>query len=156
MDRRMRAKWVAAAAVLAVGAGGYYLVKSGRAPPLAKTLQAVASSAEALASAYVPLATDSPEAGADADAGEILHRQAGPLSNAQLGAPLVHGTFVSECGAPDTMHVTVKASVKFGRAVSVDVKTTPPDTKIAACIDRAVKARQWDVSPKPGKVTVTY
>jgi hypothetical protein len=40
--------------------------------------------------------------------------------------------------------------------VGVDVKTTPPDATIAACIDRAVREKQWDVSPKTGKVTVTY
>jgi hypothetical protein len=151
----MRAGWVAAAVLIAAGVGAYFYVKSGKAPPLAKTLQAVASSAEALASQYVP--SDSPpDAGADADAGEVLRRQNGPLSNVQLGAPLVHGTFVSECGAPDTMHVTVKVGVKFGRATNVDVKTTPPDSKIASCIERSVRDKQWDVSPKPGRVTVKY
>jgi hypothetical protein len=152
----MRAGWIAVAVVLAAGAGGYVLVRSGRAAPLKKTLEDVASSAAALASAYDPLAP-SPEGGVDAgDGGDAVHRQSGPLSNTQLGAPLVHGTFVSDCGAPDTMHVTLKVSVRWGRAVGVDVKTTPPDATIAACIDRAVREKQWDVSPKTGKVTVTY
>jgi hypothetical protein len=150
----MRAGWIAAALLVGIGAGVYVYVRAGHAQPLARTLQDVASSAAALASAYVPHAAP-PDAG-DADAGQIVHRQNGPLTNAQLGAPLVHGTFVSECGAPDSMHVTVKAAVKFGRATHVDVKTTPPDTRIAACIKRAVEDKEWDVSPKPGRVTVTY
>ncbi len=150
----MRAGWIAATSLVVIAAGAYVFVASGKGPPIARTLEAVASSAAALASAYVP--SSSPEAGSEEDAGEVVHRQGGPLSNAQLGAPLVHGTFLSECGAPDTMHVALKVGVKFGRAVSVDVKTTPPDAKIAACFDRAVKDKQWDISPKPGKVTVTY
>jgi hypothetical protein len=154
----MRARWFAAALVVAAGVGGYALAVSGRAQPLARTLQAVASSAAALASAYDPTAAPPSDAGTgDAGAdGDAVHRQSGPLSNTQLGAPLVHGTFLSECGAPDSMHVTLKVGVKWGRAVTVDVKTTPPDAAITACVDRAVRAKQWDVSPKAGKVVVTY
>jgi hypothetical protein len=153
----MRAGWIALALVVIVTAGGYALLRSGRAPaPLAKTLHevasSVASSAAAVASAYEP--TDPPDAAADAS--EAWPRQNGPLSNTQLGAPLVHGTFVTECGAPDNMHVTIKVNVKFGRATSVDVKTTPPDKTVAACIDRAIRDKHWDESPKPGHVQVTY
>ncbi len=68
----------------------------------------------------------------------------------------MHGAFVSECGAPDSMHVTLRIAVRLGRAVSVDVRTIPPDHTVAACIDRAVKEKHWDVSPKAGHVTVTY
>jgi hypothetical protein len=151
----MRAGWILAAMVVGVAAGAYVYVASGKAtPPLAQTLEAVASSAVALATAVVP--SLAPEAGPEVDAAEMPHRQSAPLSNTQLGAPLVHGTFLGECGAPDAMHVTLKVNVKFGRATSVDVKTTPPDTTIAACIERAVRDKQWDVSPHPGKVTVTY
>src|SRR5271165_1459003 len=100
----MRAGWILAATVVVVGAGGYLLVASGRAPPkVTQTLQAVASSAAALASAYVPIAAPDP-ADAAAEAAPPVHKQSGPLSNIQLGAPLVHGTFISECGAPDAMH----------------------------------------------------
>jgi hypothetical protein len=153
----MRALGIALVLVVVLTVGAYALLRSGRAPaPIAKTLHevasSVASSAAAVASAYEP--TDAPDASADAS--ELWTRQNGPLSNTQLGAPLVHGTFVSECGAPDSMHVTIKVGVKFGRATSVDVRTTPPDKTVAACIDRAVRDKHWDVSPKPGHVTVTY
>jgi hypothetical protein len=153
----MRAVLIALGLLVVVAAAGYALLRSGRAPaPIARTLHevasSVASSAAAVASAYEP--TDAPDAAADAD--EVWPRQNSPLSNTQLGAPLVHGTFVSECGAPDNMHVTIKVGVKLGRATGVDVKTTPPDKTVAACIDRAVRDKHWDVSPRPGHVTVTY
>jgi hypothetical protein len=84
------------------------------------------------------------------------HRQTGPLSSAQLGAPLVRGGWVSACGAPDTMKVVVKLDVRMGRAVKVDVKTDPTDPTVAACIDRAARDLRWDVSPKTDHVTVSY
>jgi hypothetical protein len=84
------------------------------------------------------------------------HRQTAPLSSAQLGAPLVHGSFVTECGAPDNMKVIVKADVRLGRAVNVTVKTDPPNLAISSCIERAARDLQWDVSPKTGHVTVRY
>jgi hypothetical protein len=54
------------------------------------------------------------------------------------------------------MHVTVKATVRMGKAVSVTVKTTPPDPGVATCIEGAVRGKQWDISPRAGVVTVTY
>jgi hypothetical protein len=84
------------------------------------------------------------------------HRQAAPLSSAQLGAPLVRGTFVTTCGAPDTMKVVVKATVKMGHATDVKVTTDPPNSEIAACVEHATRAMQWDISPKAEHVTVTY
>ena len=154
----MRAGWIALALVVIVAAGGYALLRSGRTPaPIAKTLHevasSVASSAAAVASAYEP--TDAPDASADAS--EVWVRQNGPpFEHAARGPAGAPGTFVTECGAPDTMHVTIKVNVKFGRATSVDVKTTPPDKTIAACIDRAIRDKHWDVSPRPGHVSVTY
>ncbi len=91
-----------------------------------------------------------------ADARAPVHRQTAPLSSAQLGAPLVHGTFVGACGAPDAMKVTVDIAVKMGRAASVAVTTQPPNPAVASCVERAVRDLQWDVSPKSDHVTVTY
>lgn len=90
------------------------------------------------------------------DAGIVVHRQAAPLSSAQLGAPLVHGKFVSACGAPDDMKVVVHLDVKKGRASKIAVKTEPPDATVGTCIERAIRDLQWDVSPQVGHVTVTY
>jgi hypothetical protein len=90
------------------------------------------------------------------DAGPTIRHQAAPLSSAQLGAPLIHGPFVSECGAPETMKVVVKATVKMGRASDVDVKTVPASAPVASCVERAIRELKWDVSPKAEHVTVTY
>jgi hypothetical protein len=93
---------------------------------------------------------------ASGDAGLAGRPRVAALSSAQLGAPLVHGTFVTACGAPTDMKVVVKVSVKMGRAVDVKVTTDPPDPVIAACIDKAARDLQWEVSRKTDHVTVTY
>lgn len=90
------------------------------------------------------------------EAGKPHPPQAGPLSSAQLGAPLVHGTFVSACGAPATMKVKAKVTVKMGRATAVTVKTDPPDPTIAACVEKAIRDLTWDRSVRSGTVTVSY
>lgn len=105
------------------------------------------------ASADAAAATSAVDAGI---AGGIVRRQATPLSNAQLGGPLVHGKFVSACGAPDDMKVVVHLDVKKGHATKVTVKTQPPNPTVASCIERAVRDLQWDISPQVGHVTVTY
>jgi hypothetical protein len=119
------------------------------------TVAALASSAsEALATSHT--AADGPDAG---DAGPAIVRrttQTAPLSSAQLAEPLVHGRFVSECGAPDTMKVAVKVSIKKGRAVAVAVTTTPANAAVASCVEKATRDKEWDVSPKTQHVTVTY
>jgi hypothetical protein len=130
---------------------------TGRFPELAQAWdwlsEKVGSPASSAAGDRGDAAADAAVATADAGA---QHRQTAPLSSAQLGAPLVHGSFVNSCGAPETMKVVVKADVKMGRAVAVDVKTNPPDPAIAACIDKATRDLRWDISPKTGHVTVTY
>ncbi|HEX4447424.1 MAG TPA: hypothetical protein VH044_11835, partial [Polyangiaceae bacterium] len=103
-----------------------------------------------------PPASDEPDAG---DAGAVVFRpttQTAPLSSAQLGEPLVHGKYVSECGAPDDMKVVVKVTVKKGHAVAVAVTTQPPNAAIAACVQKATREKLWDVSPATQHATVTY
>jgi hypothetical protein len=78
------------------------------------------------------------------------------LTNAQLSAPLRHASFVTGCGAPDDMKVTVRVAVKMGRAVGVTVSASPHSAGVAACIDRSVRGLQWAVSPKTDFVTTTY
>ena len=83
-------------------------------------------------------------------------RRPPPSRVAQLGAPLVHGKFVSDCGAPDTMKVVVKVTVKQGHAVAVAVTTDPTNAAVAACVEKATREKQWDVSPRSQQLTVTY
>jgi hypothetical protein len=142
------------ATLLVVCGVAAYAMVTGRAPKLKEASQAVAATVASIAASYAA-SSPLPDAGDDAGA-PPPRKQTGPLSSAQLGAPLVHGTFVSACGAPDDMKVTVKASVRSGRAVVVTVKTVPVDPTVVGCIEQTVRAMQWDISPKTDKVTVTY
>ena len=67
-----------------------------------------------------------------------------------------HASFITGCGAPDDMKVTVRVAVKMGRAVGVTVTTNPPSAGVAACVDRSVRGLQWPVSPKADFVTTSY
>jgi hypothetical protein len=132
------------------------LAAGGRLPFLSHAWDTAASAVQSAVQAELVAPTD---AGTPADAAPEAaapHKQAAPLSSAQLAAPLVHGTYVTACGAPDTMKVIVKATVKMGRAIAVTVKTDPPNAEIAGCVERAARGLQWDISPKTEHVTVTY
>jgi hypothetical protein len=133
---------------------------TGRLPLLTQTWKTVASSvASSLPSSVASIAESlwAPDAGVSTrDAGTLVHRQTAPLSSTQLGSPLVRGTFIGPCGAPDDMKIVINATVRMGRAVDVSVKTEPPNTAVAACIERATRDQQWDISPKTDHVTVTY
>ena len=146
-------------ALSALGVAGFAILGSrGNLPPeLAGAYGTVASLASSASDAFT--ASRSGADGADAgDAGPIAVRktQTAPLSSAQLGAPLVHGKFVTECGAPDDMKVVVKVTVKMGHVVTVDVKTDPPNAAVSSCVEKATRDKQWDVSPKTQSATVTY
>jgi hypothetical protein len=78
------------------------------------------------------------------------------LTNAQLSAPLRHASFISGCGAPDDMHVTVQVAVRMGRAVGVTVRTNPSNAGVAACIDRSVRGLGWPQNAKTDFVTTNY
>jgi hypothetical protein len=78
------------------------------------------------------------------------------LTRAQLAAPLARASFISACGAPDDMKVTVQVAVQNGRAIGVTVGTNPPNPGVAACIDRSVRGLAWPSSPKKDFVTTSY
>jgi hypothetical protein len=145
-------------ALIGVGALSYFGSRGKLPPSLASaygTVASLASSASEVFSAP-PAASGVPDAG-DADATPV-HRitQAAPLSSAQLSAPLVHGKFVSTCGAPDTMKVVVKVTVKKGHAVATQATTDPVDAAVASCVEKAIRRMPWDVSPATQHLTVTY
>jgi len=145
------------ALAVAGGAAFGYLGWRRRLPPrLADAYGTVATLASSASLQFAPPAPDVADAAAEAAAPPPRIKQTAPLSSAQLGAPLVHGKYVSECGAPDTMKVVVKVTVKNGRAVGVKVTTTPPDPAVTKCVEAAAKAKEWDISPKTQHATVTY
>jgi hypothetical protein len=78
------------------------------------------------------------------------------LSDAQLAGPMRNGTFLDACGAPESMHVTVKVAIRGGRAVGVSVYTTPPSPGVAGCVDRAVRGLAWPVNAKLDSFVTTY
>ena len=70
------------------------------------------------------------EAALDANNQEISMGgpKGGPdLTDGQLGAPMRNASFISGCGAPDSMKVTVRVAVQNGRAVGVSVYPNPPN-----------------------------
>ena len=72
-------------------------------PPLAEAYGTVASLASSASEAFAAsrVASEAADAG-DAGAVAIHKTQTAPLSSAQLSAPLVHGRFVTDCGAHRT------------------------------------------------------
>jgi hypothetical protein len=78
------------------------------------------------------------------------------LTNAELHGPMANAAFISGCGAPNDMKVTVRVAVKNGRAVGVSVSTNPPNAGVASCVDRHVRGLQWKSSPKLDSFTTVY
>jgi len=78
------------------------------------------------------------------------------LTDAQLSGPMRNGAFVGECGAPDSMKVTVQVAIKMGRPAGVSVSTRPTDPDVAGCIDRYVRTFSWPSSPKMDSFKTTY
>lgn len=78
------------------------------------------------------------------------------LTDAQLSAPMRNAAFISGCGAPDSMKVTVKVAVKSGRAAGVSVYTNPPNQGVASCVDRQVRGLSWPSNAKMDFFTTTY
>lgn len=78
------------------------------------------------------------------------------LTDAQLGAPMRNASFISGCGAPDSMKVTVRVAVQNGRAVGVSVYPNPPNAAVAQCVDRHVRALGWPPNAKMDFFTTTY
>jgi hypothetical protein len=157
--RRPRRALVVVLALLAVLAAGAALTATGRLPFLVHAWGTLpfASSAEASAGASASAAPLPDDAGASkGEAGATPRPQTAPLSSAQLGAPLVHGTFVTACGAPDDMKVQVRVAVRMGAPVGVTIATTPPNAGISACIDRAVRGLRWPQNAKTDFVTTNY
>jgi hypothetical protein len=78
------------------------------------------------------------------------------LTDGQLAGPLRNAAFLSGCGAPDSMHVTVRVAVKNGRAQGVSVSTDPPNGGVASCVDRSVRNLSWPSSPNMDSFTTRY
>jgi hypothetical protein len=144
----MRAGRIILSVIAAVLLVGTALALTGNLPPAVKDWSTLASAWTASSSDAGPLV----DGGVDA----AVKAQAAGLSSAQLSAPLYHVPFISACGAPADMRVVIKAAVKMGRAVDVQVTTDPPDPAIELCIEAAIRDLRWDPSRKTDHLTVRY
>jgi hypothetical protein len=78
------------------------------------------------------------------------------LTDGQLSAPMRNASFISGCGAPESMKVTVRVAVQNGRAVGVSVYPNPPNPGVSSCVDRHVRALGWPPNAKMDFFTTTY
>jgi hypothetical protein len=84
-------------------------------------------------------------------------KPSGPdLTDSQLAGPMKNAGFISSCGAPDSMKVTVKVAIKNGRAFGVSVYANPPDPKVQSCVAGAVRNISWPSNPKMDSFVTTY
>jgi len=70
------------------------------------------------------------------------------LTNAQLGAPLNSGQWMSGCGLASSSNANVCVALKQGKPLGVSVTVTPKNNRIAACIDRAARHVRFPFSNK--------
>lgn len=78
------------------------------------------------------------------------------LTDGQLAGPMRNAAFISGCGAPNDMKVTVKVAIQNGRAVGVSVYANPPNGGVQSCVDRHVRGLSWPVNSKMDSFTTTY
>lgn len=79
---------------------------------------------------------------------DMTHKSGPDLTDAQLGAPLASGQFLSGCGLAGSANADLCVAVKQGRPLGVSVKVTPKNNQIAACIDRATRRVKFPASEK--------
>jgi len=155
MQARRAIMTVVVLSVLGVSALAYLGEKGELPPPLVPAYGFLASLVASASEAISPAPAISGDR-ADAGPASARKKQTAPLSSGQLGAPLVNGKFVTECGAPDGMKVVVKVTVKMGRATEAAATTDPQNGAVATCVEKATREMQWDISPRTQRATVTY
>lgn len=78
------------------------------------------------------------------------------LSAGAYGAVLNKGSYLSSCGVPSSMSVSICAAVQNGRAVGVTVTTTPSSPGIASCISGAVRSLSFPSHPRLDVTTTSF
>ncbi len=85
------------------------------------------------------------------DTMEIGKAQEKDLSADQLGAP-IGGSVVTSCGLPSNASADICATLMAGKAIGVSVLVTPPNNKVAACIDKGTRRLHYPNSHRPNKI----
>ena len=75
----------------------------------------------------------------------------GPLGRPAPGAP-IGGSIVTACGLPSSANADICATLKDSKALGVTVAVTPPNNKVAACIDKTVRRLHYPMSHRPNKI----
>jgi len=130
-----------------------------QAPPATTTDAPLASPATShRAPVYGPPHSTGPSYEAALDTPENISALAGEptLTDPDLAGPMRNPSFMSDCNAPESMHVKVQVAVRDGAAIGVTVRTDPDDTIIAECIDKAVRSLQWTPSKRRDSMTTVY
>jgi hypothetical protein len=83
------------------------------------------------------------------------HGQA-DITAGQYGAILNSGSYFGGCGVPDSMSINICAAVQNGRAVGVSVTTSPPNGRVAACINSSVRRLNFPAHPKLDVTRTTF
>jgi hypothetical protein len=78
------------------------------------------------------------------------------ITAGQYGAILNSGHYLSGCGVPDSMSVSICAAVQNGRAVGVTVTTNPRNGGVAGCIAGAVRRINFPAHPKLDVTRTTF
>jgi hypothetical protein len=78
------------------------------------------------------------------------------LSANAYGAVLNNGRYLTGCGVPASMKVTICAAVQNGRAVGVTVRTDPDNKGIASCISGAVRGLSFPSHPRLDVTTTVF
>jgi hypothetical protein len=107
---------------------------------------------------YGPPHSTGPSYEAALDTPENISALAGEptLTDQDLAGPMRNPSFMSDCNAPDSMHVKVQVAVRDGAAIGVTVRTDPDDTTVAECIEKAVRGLQWTPSKRRDSMTTVY
>lgn len=78
------------------------------------------------------------------------------LTAGQYGAVLNRGGYITHCGVPDSMSVSICAAVQNGRAVGVTVNTQPRDGRVASCVSAAVRGLNFPSHPRLDVTRTTF
>jgi eukaryotic-like serine/threonine-protein kinase len=78
------------------------------------------------------------------------------LTAGQFASVLNNGSYITACGTPGSMKVTVCAAVQNGRAVGVTVTTEPHNGGISSCIAGRVRAMSFPSNPKLDIATTRF
>ncbi len=78
------------------------------------------------------------------------------LTREQLGAPINNSNAAAACGLADSSHARICVLVKNGKPLGVTVNVDPRNNRVAACIDRRMRALAFPLSGQPDTVTYNY